>query len=219
MSRQFYIAQSPHRRITGWLLFLVVVAGGLSGGCAQVRVSDPPRTATEQFLLSEAASKAVAQLSTSALRDRRVYVDTTYFEATDEPYVIGELRAHLLINGVRLMEKREDAQIILEARTRGVGIDRYDYLFGIPPVLIPATDVGSLGIEGGTLITPEIAISKNLKQWGYASVAFVAYWSDTGEVVTASGPFVGTTRREDYWFMGAGPNSLGDVPTVEEQQE
>src|SRR5690349_8544858 len=51
------------------------VAAGLSGGCATIRTTDPPRTATEMFLMSEAATRAVDQLKNDSLRDRKVYLD------------------------------------------------------------------------------------------------------------------------------------------------
>ena len=47
-------------------------------GCATVRVTDPPRTADEQFLESVAIRQAVGDLSFVALRDTKVYVDSTY---------------------------------------------------------------------------------------------------------------------------------------------
>lgn len=184
------------------------------GGCATIRVTDPSRTATEQFLISEAASRAVQQLSAAALRDRLVYVDASYFASIDKPLVVGELRSHLLVNGVRLAESREESQIVVEVRTHGVGIDRYDYLLGLPPVLLPATP-GMEDVGAGTIITPELALLKNIRQRSFASVAFVAYWVDTGEVVANSGPFLGVAEREDWWFFGVGPRTTGDISPVE----
>ena len=194
------------------LLSLCVLC--LGAGCATIRVTDPPRTATEQFLLSVAAADAIEQLSATALRDRRVFVDSTYLTGVTVPtgeyaFVLGELRARLLGNGVRLVGAREQAEIILEVRSGGLGIDRTEYLLGIPALYLPAvaSDVGDV-----PLATPELAIVKSTKQRGYASVAFVAFWNDTGELVATSGPFIGRTFRDDFWFFGIGPRTVGDVP-------
>ena len=65
------------------------------------------------------------------------------------------------------------------------------------------------------VITTEIAITKNLKQIGFASLSYVAYWADTGEIVSVSGPYVGKTLREDWWFLGFGPRTIGNVPVVD----
>jgi hypothetical protein len=197
-------------------LLVLMLLGPMLGGCATVRVSDPPRTATEQFLISQAATAAVQQLATSALFDREVWIDTTYFDSLDAPFVLGELRAHLLTGGTRLVESRHEAQVIVEVRTGGVGIDRYDYLFGLPSLLIPASMTVGDPTGSGSLVTPELAIVKNLRQKGFASVALVAYWADNGELLAATGPFIGRSEREDWWFFGFGPRSSGDVVTVQD---
>jgi hypothetical protein len=201
-----------------WLspLLLCYIAA-LAGGCATIRVTDPPRSATDQFLESEATRRAVDQLSAEALRDRKTYIDTSYLISAAYPtpenlFLVAELRNRLLVGGVRLVEKREQAQVVLEIRSGGIGIDRYEYLLGIPSIYI-TRDVGN---DAQTpLATPELSILKNTKQKGYAAAAFVAYWADTGELVASSGPFVGRTLREDWWILGFGPNTVGDVAPAE----
>lgn len=183
----------------------------LAPGCASSRATDPARTATEQFLISTAASKAVGQLTFDTLRGRQVFVDPQYFAATDQAFVLGEVRARLLMSGVQLVASRDAAQVILEVRTAGVGIDRNDYLLGIPALQVAASETAASGVP---LLTPELAIAKSRYQVGVASVAYVAYWAKTGEVVASSGPFVARSVRDDWWFLGAGPNSTGDIPPV-----
>jgi hypothetical protein len=182
-------------------------------------VTDPPRSATEQFLLSVATRKAVDQLSAEALRDRAVYLDTSYLISSAYPspenlYYVAELRNKLLVGGVRLAEKREKAQIVLEVRSGGIGIDRLEYLIGIPAIYLNGATSNVAGANA-PLATPELAIVKSTKQYGIASAAFVAYWADTGELVTSSGPFIGKTLREDWWIFGFGPRTIGDIPPTE----
>lgn len=192
----------------------------LGGGCATIRVTDPPRTADEQFLQSEAVREAVAQLSFAPLRDRRVYVDSSYlfdgnFPSFEQTFLLGELRNKALIEGVALTDSYAEADIILEVRSGALGINRSDFLLGFPGInaQVGRVDVGSYEAP---VILPELAIVKNLKQRGYASVSVTAYWRDTGELVASSGPFVGRTIRVDYWFFGIGPQTTGDIPPVEE---
>ena len=146
-----------------------------------------------------------------------MYVDNRYFESVDEQFVLGELRAFLLEGGVRLMEDRDDAEIVLEPRTGGVGIDRYDLLIGVPAGVVPQTAAGDTS-NSAAIATPELALLKNLNQKGFASVAFVAYWRDDGTIVAASGPSVGRSYRKDWWYFGYGPRSGGDIAPVEEER-
>jgi hypothetical protein len=200
-------------RVTLGMLLLLVLAGT---GCATIRTTDPPRTATEQFLLSGAAARAIDQLSSESLRDRRVFMDTSYLgssqTANEYAFLVGELRAKLLLSGIRLVPKREDAQILLELRSGGLGIDRLEFLLGIPALYLPQASSGTSSVP---VATPELAIIKSTKQRGFASVAYVAYWADTGEVVAHSGPFIGRTVREDWWIFGTGPRTVGNIPPAE----
>ena len=197
---------------TAALMGAVIVACGCT---STIRTTDPPRTASEQFLLSSAAQRAVDQLSVEGLRGRRVYVDSAYFAASEAAFVLGELRAKLLLGGVQLTPKPEDAIIVLEVRSGGVGIDRSDFLLGVPSLVISAGDSDGGGLARTPLATPEVAIVKNQYQQGIASVAFIAYWRDTGEVVAFSGPFIGRTEREDWWIFGLGRRTIGDIPPTD----
>lgn len=203
-----------HRLLSAWRIpgLLILLLLPIAVGCAAVRVTDPARTATEQFLMTEAVSRAIEQLSADALRDKQIYIDSAYLGPIEQPFVQGQLRAKLLMAGARLVSKREEAKVIVEVRAGSVGIDRHDYLLGIPAITIPGMTTSTGGL---TYVTPELAIVKNQKQRGFASVAFVAYWAATGELITSSGPFVGRTRREDYWFLGTGPRTVGDIPSTE----
>ena len=204
-------------------LALLLLALASTTGCATIRTTDPQHTATEQFLLSSAAQSAVDQVSADTLRDRIVYIDTTYLTtawqtAPELSFLTGQFRAKLLEGGARLADKREAAQIILELRSGGVGIDRLEFLLGIPSLALPST-VGGVASTGtgstSPLLTPELSILKSTRQYSFASVAFVAYWADTGELLISSGPFVGKRYREDWWIFGTGPRTVGDIPPTE----
>ena len=192
------------------LILCLLYWAAIMNGCANVRITDPAKTATEQFLLSQAAIKAVSLLSFEAISGRKVYLDTTYFSPTEKDFVISEFRAKMLLSGVSITPKREDAEIVVEIRSGGVSIDRYESLFGIPSFATPSSLTSTI-----TLVTPEIAITKKIRQLGFASVSYVAYWADTGEVVASSGPAVGKSNREDWWLFGFGPSTIGDIPPVD----
>lgn len=193
-------------------LSLLAVAGA---GCSTVRITDPPRTATEQFLLSEAAAEAVEGLNFSTLRGRSVWVEDAYFAASEAEFVLGQMRAKMLMSGVRLVPEREEADVVVEVRSGGVGIDRYGFLLGAPASLLPSSFfTGNSNDPSIPILTPELSVLKNVDQRAIAGVAFVAYWRETGEIVAASGPYIGRAYRDDWWYFGAGPKSRGDIPPV-----
>jgi hypothetical protein len=190
-------------------------------GCANVRVTNPSRTATEQFLLSQAAIDAVNGFSFNPLFGRKVYVDESHFAPAEKEFVLGELRAALLKGGVQIMSEADQAEIVVEVRSSGVGIDRYENLLGVPPLAAPAGAAagGNTGAAMSTLITPELAITKNIRQYAFASIAYIAYWQESGEVVASEGPSVGKAWREDWWLLGMGPKSVGNVITTDTEPE
>jgi hypothetical protein len=202
-----------------------------AGGCATIRISDSPRTADEEFLLTEAATRAVAQLSLDALRGRSVFVVSEYAFATSRPFdesfltnqvlapqferafLIGELRARLLQVGARVANSRSEAEVILELRTGALAINRIDFLLGIPALAVAGT--GSNTLNNLAVATPNLAIFQNIKQDGYGSVAVVAYWRNTGDVLVNSGPFIGHTHRYDYFLLGYALQPVGDIPPTQ----
>lgn len=209
------LAQPVLRAQNRAILMVLCALPLLLGACTStIRTTDPSRTATEQFLLSTAATLAVDQLSVEGLRGRAVFVDDQYFAASESKFVLGELRNKLFMGGVQLMPYREDAQIVLEVRSGGVGIDRSDYLLGLPSLVVRGGDDGD-SAASTPFATPELALLKNINQVGVASVAFIAYWADSGEVVAASGPYIGRTGRDDWWIFGFGPRTVGNIPTTD----
>jgi hypothetical protein len=206
---------------------LLLVA--MNGGCTTIRVTDPPSTADMEFLMTGAAESAVAKLSVEALRGRSVYIETAWLIPTTQPvagleaslnrqpslehlFLIGELRAKLLNSGVRLVS-HERAEIILEIRSGALSVNRQEFLLGIPATAIPSAATSGLPVT-----TPDLSLLKTTKQYGWASVAFVAYWANTGELVAVSGPFVGRTAREDFWILGTGPRTIGNIPPAQSQK-
>src|SRR5436853_2381210 len=102
-------------------LVVLLLALPLQAGCTFYRTTDPPITADQQFLISEATIRAVEQLSAVALRDRIVFVDSTYLTGPDHLFLIAEVRARLLVSGGRLTAAKGKAQVILELRSGGIG--------------------------------------------------------------------------------------------------
>jgi hypothetical protein len=224
-----YSSELLRARVIGPLLLVWMLFG--AGGCATIRVTDSPRTADEEFLLTEAATRAVGQLSLDALRGRTVFVLTEYAFATSQPYsesfftnqvlapsfadafMVAELRARLLKVGARLSVSRDNAEVILEVRAGALAINRVDFLLGIPALV--AFGASSQTLNNLAVATPNLAIYQSIRQDGYGSVSVVGYWRNTGDILVNSGPFVGHTHRYDYFLFGYALQPVGDIPPTQ----
>jgi hypothetical protein len=74
-----------------------------TSGCTTMRQTDPARTATEQLLLSTAADRAVEYVTLAQFANKKVFLDTAYFDSYDSKYAIGAIRDALSRAGALLM--------------------------------------------------------------------------------------------------------------------
>jgi len=196
-----------------WMAGLLVGAVLCLCGCTETRLTDPPHTATELYLLSTAVEHAIKPLDAEKLRGRTVYIDESYLTQSNHKYLAASARAKLLQEGAAVTDERSEAEVIVELRTPGVSIDRTEFTLGIPALPL-GTVAAAAGAPPTALTTPELALLKNRKQDATAGVAYVAYWADTGEIIDASGPHIGRSYREDWWFFGV-RNTVSDIPPAE----
>ena len=169
-------------------LVLIALAGG---GCASYKPTNPPRSATEQLLLSTAADRALASADLTMFANQKIFLDTTYFDSYDSKYAIGEIRDALSRAGALLEASANDANIIIEARAGGLSTDSSDTLIGIPNTGLPIPLAGTISI-------PELAFYKSEKQFAYAKIALLAYANQTRAHIFSSGPLAGKSFNKYY---------------------
>ena len=145
------------------IVSLVFLAACL-GGCGTTRWSDTPRTATEQRLISNAIDESVNSIDVSP----------------QQKYLISSLKYHLLRNGCYVLEKKEEADYVVEARAGVIGTDHHDLLIGIPESSLGA------GIPGMPASLPEMALYKKTNQLGEAKIGLFAYHRTDGNLVWSS---------------------------------
>jgi hypothetical protein len=175
-------------------IFLLVALAG----CTQAVESNPPRTATEQMLISTAADRAAEKLGTMLQKDDRVFVDASNFDGTDAKYAIGSIRASLMKQGIRLVDDRKKARTVVEVRSGALSTDKSQTLVGIPSFDIP------IPLSSSALPFPELALYKNEDQKGVAKFVMVAYDAKNGKLITAQDPQYGyahKTRRKVLFFF------------------
>jgi hypothetical protein len=177
------------------LAFCCIFAAGIGTGCMQTNMTQPKRSAVEELLFSTAADRAWDRFEPTTFKDKKVYVDSTYFESEDRLYALGQMRDVLSSHGALLVAKAEDADIILEPRNGAFSIDYSESLIGLPKMPLPIP-------FAGVVQTPELALFKSEKQFSIAKFAFVAYEQKSRKHVMSSGPLVGRANMKYFKILG-----------------
>jgi hypothetical protein len=127
---------------------------------------------------------------------------------SDQEYILGAIRELISTNGAFLVRKIDDAEIVVEARSGGLGIDSRTSLFGIPEIPIPIPMVG-------TIATPEIALYKAELHDSTGKFALLAYDNPAGRYVHSTGPLAGKAYFNHYKLLGFFHWRSTDIPELD----
>jgi hypothetical protein len=166
----------------------------LLAGCTTARESNPPRTATEQLLISTAADRAAGQMIAQFPAGTKVFVDAQYFDGLDTKFTIGAIRDQLLKDGAHLVADRGSADLVVEIRSAAQSIDQSSTLFGIPSIDLPIPLAGALKF-------PEIALFKKAQQVGRARIAMTGYDQKDGTYKFTVKPDDGFSHRTQWTVL------------------
>lgn len=175
------------------ILILALCSAVLTTACSTMRQTEPKRTATEQLLLSTAIDRAVKQLNLNLPQGTKVFLDTRYFNSYDKKYAIGAIRDRLLQEGMNLVSRRSEADVIAEVRAGAVSIDHTTRLLGLPKIKIPIP-------FAGTFQLPEFALFKRDRHHGIAKLALTAYRAHDHTLTDRTGPVYGNSD-ETHWVI------------------
>jgi hypothetical protein len=154
-------------------------------GCSSMRETAPDRSAREQLLISTAADRAAERLNLKIPAGTKLFVDAQYMEGADSKYAVAAVRDRLLLNGGRLVEKREQADAVVEVRAGALSLDEQKMLVGIPSWDVPVP------LSGGAVKIPEIALYSEKERVGVAKLAATSYAVADGKLIDSSGPQFG----------------------------
>jgi hypothetical protein len=173
-------------------------------GCGTIRNTNTPRSGTEQILLTGSFDQALRRIDFGPLSNAAVYFESKHIDSVDKGWVISAIREAMIVRGVRLVDKPEDAGVIVEGRIGALGTDDYSFLIGVPQMTIPVT---LAGLPTGTI--PEIALMKKQDQHALSKLALFAYDKATGAVVWTSGTATGFANSKNTFIGGMGPIQSG----------
>ena len=173
----------------------------LATGCATTTTSNTARTGTEQLLISAAIDRALSNVAFSDFSGYSVFVDDKYLDSVDKGYLVASLRHRILEAGGSIAPAADNADLVLEARSGGVGTDNQESFIGLP----------ALGIPGLPIELPEVKVASRDTQMGTAKLGLVCYDAKTGKALGSGGETAALTHSNDTYVLGIGPFRSGSV--------
>lgn len=186
-----------HCLIASLLLVLV--------GCTSTKTSNTARTGTEQLLISNAVDQALGKVDFTPMAGRKVMVEEKYLDSVDKGYIVSSIRHNVLHAGGHLTAKPEEADIILELRSGGVGTDISDAFLGVPGISLP-----------GMVALPDLKLITRSRQSAFAKLGIVAIDAKTQQELPVGGVSLAMSDDNNWYVMGVGPYRQG---TVEKEVE
>ena len=169
-------------------------------GCTSTKTSNTARTGTEQLLISNAVDQALGKVDFSQLAGKRVLVEEKYLDSIDKGYIISSIRHHVVHAGGQLTAKPEEADIILELRSGGVGTDTSDAFLGVPGISLP-----------GMITLPDLKLVTRTRQSAFAKLGIVAIDAKSQHEMGAGGVSLAMSDDNNWYVMGVGPYRQGTM--------
>ncbi|MEQ1830887.1 MAG: DUF6655 family protein [Pirellula sp.] len=182
-------------------------------------------TATEQLLMSDAVDSTISKMDFRALSGQKVFLDTTYLVGAgkvipgvampinliNSDYVISALRQQLTAAGCMLVDSKEAAAIICEARCGALGTDGHSVTYGIPANNFLSTASSVIPGTPSLPSIPELSLAKREMKSAAAKVSVFAYDRETREPLWQSGVAQAGSSARDTWILGVGPLQAGNI--------
>ncbi len=169
-------------------------------GCATMKESDTARTGLEQLLISNAVDQSLAKVDFRSVSGAKVFLKADLLDCVDKNYILLSTRSKLLENRSTLVDKAEDADIIMEIASGGVGTDRTEMVVGTPEI--------PLGIMGSV---PKVNFYERKKAMGTAKLAIIATDAKSKQPIINSGFSLARSDHQHWSMMGSGPVLSGSV--------
>lgn len=187
-----------------WRLFArAVCLVVLGAGCATQKETHTARSGVEQLLVSSAIDGSLDKVDFPKLTGRKVFLETKFLDCVDKNYVIVALHHRLLRVGSKMVEKIDDADVVLEVGSGGVGTDGQELFVGIPEIPLPPPSPVAI---------PKLAFFTRSKMNGTAKLLVVVYDAKTKEPLLNGGAMLARSDQKTWNVLGGGPVQTGSVP-------
>ncbi|MBI2803938.1 MAG: hypothetical protein HYX68_03030 [Planctomycetes bacterium] len=183
-----------------WMLASFTLYGAT--GCATQKASHTARTGVEQLLISSAVDRSLDNVDFTALRGKKVFLETKYLDCVDKNYIIVSMRQRILAQRGKLMDKADQADTVVEVSSGGVGTDSQELFVGIPEIPLPPPS---------PIAIPRLAFMTRTKLNGTAKLLVNAYDVKTKAPIFPSGLTMARSDQNNWNFLGMGNVQTGSV--------
>ena len=163
-------------------LLAIVLLSSL--GCSSRLVTNTPRSAIEQLLLSGAVDKALLKVEDPDFTDKTAFLDFTNLKAYDQEYIKVATRARIAKLGATLVADADKADYVVEVASGGLGIEFKKGVIGIPALPVP----------NSPFPTPEASAYRTSEQTGI--VKLLIFVHAEGKFVSANHYYAKADRDE-----------------------
>jgi hypothetical protein len=185
--------------MTRWTLAVWLVG---CVGCATTKESDTARTGLEQLLISSAVDRSLDKVDLQPMRYAKVYIETKYLDCVDKNYVLISMHQRLMNNGCTLVEKPEEADVVLEIGSGAVGTDRTELFVGVPEIPLPPPS---------PIAIPRLSLFTRTKAMGTAKLRVLAYDAKSKLPVVNSDIALARTDYKNMSLLATGSHVSGDI--------
>lgn len=187
-----------------WRPLLIPLLPILLSGCSTITSQIHGRTATEQYLVTEAIHRAVNTVQWKSLRGQKIKMELTGVQQDEYPFIKSAIERELSRYHCSLVESATKANVEMTVFVRAVGTDIWVSNFGIPLVVTAHPEVPS-SIGGISLY------NSNLQE-GYCRLEFAGRDPKNKELLWQIPAVHGDTYFKTTTFLGLfGPYKSSDV--------
>jgi len=176
-----------------YLLVLVCLAG-----CTSRVVTNTPRSAVEQLLLTGAVDKAMEKIDLDEVRGHKLFLDFSNLQAYDAPYIKTAVRARFCRLGATLVERADEAVLVAEVSSGASGTEYKSSALGMPALPVPNSPVP----------LPEASLYKHTERTGILKL--LVFVHEKGKFVCAYTYYAKVDRTENFilWWRVRGRDEV-----------
>ncbi|MDP6635636.1 MAG: hypothetical protein QGG42_12100 [Phycisphaerae bacterium] len=117
--------------------WIIALGAAASCGCTTRTLSNTPRTAIEQLLLTRAVDMAMVKFDMPELADKKVFIDFANLKCYEAEYVTVAIRTRIARTGAELVESAEGADMTIEVASGALAMEYKRSEVGMPPLPVP----------------------------------------------------------------------------------